>query len=89
MRSLSIEFQKYCKIYELDLLDGFKVIYLLGKHLDVPNFIKEYLYELEKQVIIKEVWDSDSGSNLLKEMEDKKNAIILKRLHRHVYERIK
>lgn len=53
-RSLNIDYKNYCSIFNTGLINGAKVIYSVGHYVeDIPVSIKEYLYSLEKKIMIK------------------------------------
>jgi hypothetical protein len=55
-QSLSGSYRKYCRIFGISLLEGHKPINWFGKHITMPKNIENYLYELERKILIEEIW---------------------------------
>jgi hypothetical protein len=53
---LSGSYRKYCRIFGISLLEGHKPINWFGKHITMPKNIENYLYELERKILIEEIW---------------------------------
>lgn len=79
-RYLSLDLQKYSKVYQADLVDYLLVIYNISDLVDLPLFVKQMLEELEKQTIIRELWESDRGYRLLIERKNENSKAIFNRL---------
>lgn len=79
-RYLSLDLQKYSKVYQADLVDCLLVIYNISDLVDLPLFVKQMLEELEKQTIIRELWETDRGYRLLIERKNENSKAIFNRL---------
>lgn len=56
----------------------------------MPRSIEDYLYQLERRILIEELWEDNEGYELLADQEELRkyhNQAVLKRLHRHAGER--
>ena len=60
----------------------------MGQKFNSLDHIKKELLELEKQVLIQEIWESADGYNLICNLEEPGNKAIINRLFRHINERI-
>lgn len=56
-QSLNTSYRRYCELFEITLLEGQKTINWFGLHLDMPKNIRDYLYSLERKIVIEEIWD--------------------------------
>lgn len=86
--SLQSSYRQYCRIFGIGLLEGQKPINWFGSNCHMPKNIKEYLYSLEKKILIQEIWEDDTGHALIS--ADRTNYHILtavRRLRKHVDER--
>ena len=89
-QSLQGSYRKYCRIFNITLLEGHKPINWFGKNVTKPKNIEDYLYELEKKILIEEIWEDNEGYLLLSneaEMRKYHNQALLKRLYQHTNER--
>lgn len=74
----------------MTLLEGHKPINWFGKHITMPNNIENYLYELERKILIEEIWEDNEGYRLLcneEELRKYHNQALLRRLMKHADER--
>jgi hypothetical protein len=86
--SLQSSYRQYCRIFGIGLLEGQKPINWFGNNCQMPKNIKEYLYSLEKKILIQEIWEDETGYSLIS--ADRTNYHIhtaVRRLRRHVDER--
>ena len=58
-QSLQASYRKYCRIFNITLLEGHKPINWFGKNVSKPKNIEDYLYELEKKILIEEIWEDN------------------------------
>lgn len=84
----NIDFKKYCEIYQVNILDAAKMLLFMGQKLYTLEHIKKEWLELEKQILIQEIWESADGYNLICNLEEPGNKVIINRLFRHINERI-
>lgn len=88
VRILSLNLQRYCNIYGADLVDCLKVLYEVYYKANLPDLIKDILSDIEKNVLVKELWDTDKGYKLLVEGKNEENVLVFNRLNRRIHERI-
>ena len=53
----------------------------------MPQSIEGFLYELEKKILIQEVWDDQEGYGILQEGNNYRGQAFFKRLRLHAIER--
>jgi hypothetical protein len=75
-------------VYQAHLINCLKVLYEIYDKVELPVLIKNMLYEIEKQILIKELWDNETGYNLLVQGPNEENKVIFNRLNRRIYNRI-
>ena len=94
--SVITSYRKVCEIFEVPLIEALKPINWIGKNVDKPSELNTYLYALEKRIVIKEIWEDETGYNLLKSQQKFNQSssigyndmIVWRRLIKHIFDRV-
>lgn len=81
--SLQSSYRQYCKIFGIGIIDGLIPINWFGLNGEIPKNIEGYLYDLEKKILIQEMWEDSEGFDLLTGAKNYQGQAILKRLKHH------
>ena len=86
-QSLQSSFRMYCKIFGITLIEGLIPFNWFGANIQMPKNIEDFLYDLEKKILIQQIWDDNEGYNLLIGQKNYLNQALLKRLRLHCDQR--
>lgn len=86
-QSLQSSYRQYCQIFGVGIVEGMLPINWFGCNIKMPKNIEGYLYDLEKKILIQEIWEDHEGYDLLSRTNQYQGQAILKRLRKHADER--
>lgn len=88
--TLSADYYEYCGIFGVSVLSAFKLINWFGRNAELPKGMAVYLFNIEKKIVIHDIWEDGLGYQLITSNSQKySNLAILKRLRLHSLERVR
>ena len=86
--SLHSCYKQYCQIFGVSLELGPKTLNWFGLKAQMPKNITAYLYDLERKILVQEIWEDETGYQLIRgEQGNYAHQAFMKRLRLHVDER--
>lgn len=88
------DYSHYCQMFGISVASGFEPINWFGHFLNLPHAVSEHLFDLERRLLIKEIWESSLGLEIinskgLSPLDEGRRKKMLKRLEYHVQFRIR
>lgn len=62
---IKVDYSEICSYFDVGFLNAFKPINWFGKNAELTKDMQIYLYKIEKQLIINDIWEEDVGYSLL------------------------
>lgn len=85
--SLQSSYRQYCDIFGVTIIEGLLPINWFGLNAEMPKNILGFLYDLEKKILIQEIWEFGEGYDLILNQNNYQGQALMKRLRLHSDER--